>query len=131
MYPNYTTFTEVVRIDIERDEYLNHLKSLRKKMNSKNTLILAAVGESPYAEMAGDVGIPYCQNETILGKEGCLFDDIDGENPYYFSPQRASLETDFSKFDRDVIKNIREEDKNIPVLTVVFAGRPLHMDAII
>jgi hypothetical protein len=31
-------------------------------MNSKNTIILAVVGESPYAEFAGDVGIPYCQN---------------------------------------------------------------------
>ena len=58
-------------------------------MNSKNTLILAAVGESPYAEMAGDVGIPYCQNETILGKEGCLFDDA--ANPYYYTPQRPNL----------------------------------------
>ena len=58
-------------------------------MNSKNTLILAAVGESPYAEMGGDVGIPYCQNETILGKEGCLFDDA--ANPYYYTPQRPNL----------------------------------------
>ena len=31
-------------------------------MNAKNTLILAVMGESPFAEFAGDVGIPYCQN---------------------------------------------------------------------
>ena len=59
-------------------------------MNSKNTLILAAVGESPYAEMIGDVGIPYCQNMTVLGKEGCLPDGMD-DNPYIYGPQRPNL----------------------------------------
>lgn len=43
-------------------------------MNSKNTLILSVVGESPYAEFNGDVGIPYCMNETVLPKDGCMYD---------------------------------------------------------
>jgi hypothetical protein len=41
--------TETIKIDLDRTEYLNKLKTLRKKMNAKNTLILAVVGESPYA----------------------------------------------------------------------------------
>ena len=32
-------------------------------MNSNNTIILAAVGEPPFAEFAGDVGIPYCKKD--------------------------------------------------------------------
>jgi hypothetical protein len=62
VYPDYKSVTEVTKIDIERTEYLDKLKTLRKKMNAKNTLILAVVGESPYAEFCGDVNIPYCQN---------------------------------------------------------------------
>ena len=126
---NYTTVTEKERIEVEREEYLNRLKTLRKKMNSRNTLILAAVGESPYAEFSGDVAIPYCMNESIISGDGCLFDD--SENPYLGDKQRTSLELEFAPFDKDVIKSIREEDKNIPLLTVLFAGRPMFIDGIL
>jgi len=71
VYPNYTTFTDEVRIDAERTAYLNDLKNLRKNMTSRNTLIIGVIGEPPYAETAGDRNIPYCQN---LSQTGCLYD---------------------------------------------------------
>ena len=55
-------------------------------MNSRNTLILSVVGESPYAEFSGDVGIPYCMNETVISDKGCLYDD--NSNPYMPDNQR-------------------------------------------
>jgi beta-glucosidase len=45
--------------------------------------------------------------------------------------QRTTLGLDFDKFDSDVIKNIREEDKNIPLLTVLLAGRPMLIDNVL
>ena len=129
VYPNYTTFTEKTRIDLERESYLNELKNLRKKMNAKNTLILAVAGESPYAEFAGDVGIPYCQNETVLSGDGCMYDS--GLNPYMPPKQKATLDLEFSSFEKNVISHIREADKNIPLLTVMLAGRPMLIDSIL
>lgn len=55
-------------------------------MNSRNTIILAVEGESPYAEFSGDVGIPYCMKETVISDKGCLFDN--SENPYLGDKQR-------------------------------------------
>ena len=93
-------------------------------MNSENTLILATVGESPYAEMTGDVGIPYCQGED---HDGCLY----FPNAYIFNGQRPNLGLDFSDFDKDVIRTIKEKDSNIPIMSVLFAGRPMHMNSIV
>ena len=73
VHPNYTTFTDTTKIAIEREKYLESLKTLRKNMTAKNTLILSVVGESPYAEMVGDINIPYCQNHSIYGGDGCLW----------------------------------------------------------
>jgi beta-glucosidase len=39
--------------------------------------------------------------------------------------ERETLELDYEKFDKEVITNIRTEDKNIPLLTVILAGRPM------
>jgi len=79
VYPNYTTLEEQTRVDIEREQFLNELKTLRKSMNANNTIILGVIGESPFAEVAGDVGIPYCKNTSVLGGDGCLYD-------YSFNP---------------------------------------------
>ncbi len=75
-------------------------------MNSKNTIILAVMGESPYAEYSGDVGIPYCVNASILSGDGCLYQN--GINPYMPQKQRANLDLEFNKFEQEVITNIRE-----------------------
>lgn len=45
--------------------------------------------------------------------------------------QRTSLALDFDKFDTEVINHIREEDKNIPMLTVLLAGRPMIIDNVL
>ena len=79
MYPNYTTFEEQTRVDIEREQFLNELKTLKKSMHANNTIIVGVLGESPYAETSGDVGIPYCKNGPLSG-DGCLYNsDL---NPY-------------------------------------------------
>ena len=45
-------------------------------MTAANTVILAVLGEAPYAEFKGDIGVPYCINQSILGGVGCLYDSI-------------------------------------------------------
>lgn len=40
---------------------MQDLKQKKKNFNSRNTLILGAFGEFPYAETVGDVNIPYCK----------------------------------------------------------------------
>ena len=63
-------------------------------MTPQNTVILAVLGEPPYAEFKGDVGIPYCVNQTILGGVGCLYGNAD--NAYLNEhQQKASLTLDF------------------------------------
>lgn len=115
-------------MDIERTSYLNELKTLRKNMTAKNTLILGVVGETTYAEFKGDVGVPYCVNQSVLGGVGCLYDNIG--HPYLPLKERESLALDYEKFDKEVITNIHEQDKNIPLLTVILAGRPMLIEGL-
>lgn len=95
-------------------------------MTAKNTLILGVVGETTYAEFKGDVGVPYCINQTVLGGVGCLYDNIG--HPYLPLRERESLALDYEKFDKEVITHIHDQDKNIPLLTVILAGRPMLID---
>ncbi len=44
VYPNYTTFTDTTKISLEREKYLESLRTLRKNMTAKNTLIISVVG---------------------------------------------------------------------------------------
>lgn len=70
IFPNYTSLTNEVSIEEDRVKYLEALKTKRKDMNSKNTLIIGVFGEFPYAESVGDVNIPYCK---IPDAPGCLY----------------------------------------------------------
>jgi hypothetical protein len=45
--------------------------------------------------------------------------------------QKTTLALDFEKFDTEVINHIREEDKNIPLLTVLLSGRPMLIDNVL
>lgn len=91
-------------------------------MHANNTVILGVLGESPYAETSGDVGIPYCKG-SILSQDGCLYNpDL---NPYLPQNQRTLLDLEFEKFDHNVIDAVKEADKNIPLLTVLVSGRPM------
>ena len=94
-------------------------------MNSQNTVIMAAVGEPPFAEFAGDVGIPYCKKDGPLSDEGCMYSEW--LNPYLNGDQRSSLSLAFSDFDLSVITKVREHDSNIPIITTLFAGRPMFI----
>ena len=98
-------------------------------MTATNTIILGVIGQTTYAEFKGDVGVPYCINQTILGGVGCLYDNIG--HPYLPPKERESLTIDFEKFDKEVITNIREQNKNIPLVTVLLAGRPMIIESVL
>src|ERR1700733_13723411 len=79
IYPNYSSFTNEASILSERETFLNQLKNIRNNMTSRNTLIIGVVGEVPYAESAGDINIPYCQNHTgpdDVPAPGCLYNSL-------------------------------------------------------
>ncbi len=92
-------------------------------MTPANTVILGVLGEPPYAEFKGDINIPYCVNQSVLGGVGCLYDNIG--HPYLPTKQRTSLALEYEKFDKEVFTTIHEHDKNIPIVTVLVAGRPM------
>ena len=73
------------------------------------------------------MGIPYCKG--ALQSDGCLYGN--SMNPYMPQKQRTSLDLEFDKFENQVIDHIREEDKNIPLVTVLLAGRPMFIDKIL
>ena len=124
LYPNYSSFTNEVTINSERNSYINTLKNLTKNMNSRNTLIVGVIGEVPYAESAGDVNIPYCQVYTDNNTQpGCLYSS--SLNPYIALSQPKTLEVNYTDFDNNVISTVRSVDKNIPLVSIVVAGRPI------
>lgn len=91
-------------------------------MTSKNTLIIGAFGEVPYAESEGDVNIPYCKISDLT--PFCLYNPV--LNAYVPASQLKDLTVDFSKFEAEVINEVRGgTDKNIPLVSVLFAGRPV------
>lgn len=126
LYPNYTTLTDEVIIDAERTTYLNDLKNYKKNMTARNTLIIGALGEVPYAESEGDRNIPYCLN-LVDNPVGCLYDS--NLNPYIPASQPKTLELSYETFDTNVINSIREVDKTIPLVTVLMTGRPMLVDS--
>lgn len=127
VYPNYTSHKDTSKIALERELYLESLRALRKNMNANNTLIISVVGETPYAEMVGDVNIPYCQDEAAFGGDGCLY------WPSTYSPakQTNTLEVNFNEFEKKVISQIKAHDKNIPMVTVLLSGRPMIVNNIL
>lgn len=56
---------------------------------------------------------------------------MDGTNPYMPQKQKPNLTLEYGKFDEEVITHIKEEDKNIPLITVLLAGRPMLIDKIL
>lgn len=46
-------------------------------------------------------------------------------NPYVTGSQRKDLTVDFSKFDQEVISEVRAADQGIPLISVLFTGRPV------
>lgn len=103
------------------------MKLKKKNFNSKNTLIIGAFGEFPYAESTGDVNIPYCR--LVDANPACLYSGR--KNPYAPTEQKKSLKLDFSTFEKDVVDEVKSADKNIPLISVLFSGRPLLIDTIL
>ena len=126
IYPNYTTFTNEVTIESERIQFINYLRANKKNFNSKNTLIIGTFGEYPYAEVTGDVNIPYCK---VSDAPQCLYRST--HNPYAPVAQSRTLKLDFSSFEKSIIDEVRSVDKNIPLVSVLFSGRPLLVDNIV
>jgi len=119
LYPQYTSFTSEVSIEEERRQFLEQLKKMKKNMTAKNTVIIGAFGEFPYAESEGDVNIPYCKTPD---HPGCKYNPY--INPYAPSEQPKTLETTMSKFEEEVYSEVKEADKSIPMISVLFSGRP-------
>jgi beta-glucosidase len=90
-------------------------------MTNKNTIIIGVFGEVPYAESAGDVNIPYCRSSAL--SSGCTYNPI--LNAYVPESQSQDLTVNFSKFDLEVVTNVRTNDKSIPLISVLFTGRPV------
>ena len=89
-------------------------------MTARNTLIIGAFGEVPYAESEGDVNIPYCKGDD---NPYCLYNPY--LNPYVPGFQKKDLTVDFSKFENEVITEVRGADKSIPLVSVLLTGRPV------
>ena len=123
IYPNYTNINNELTIEQERTKFISDLKLKRKDLNSRNTLVIGTFGEFPYAESTGDVNIPYCKSEDT---RGCLYNPV--SNPYAPGSQLRTLKTDFAKFDSEVLTTLREQDKNIPLVSVLLSGRPMLVD---
>ncbi len=107
-------------------KFLNDLKVKKKNFNSRNTLIIGVFGEYPYAETVGDVNIPYCK---IFDVPECLYRPT--HNPYAPGTQTKTLKLDFSSFEKQVVDEVRSLDKGVPLVSVLFSGRPMLVDNIL
>ena len=87
-------------------------------MNKDNTVIIGVLGEPPYAEFKGDVGVPYCQAGSPLSGTGCMYYYV--KNDYLLEQQRATLNLAFDPYDQRVINTVRQQDSDIPLVTVLF-----------
>lgn len=99
---------------------------MKKNMTARNTLIIGVFGEVPYAESEGDVNIPYCKITDLV--PFCLYNPA--LNPYVPGQQSKDLTVDISKFESEIITEVRTADKTIPLVSVLLTGRPVPIPAI-
>lgn len=59
----------------------------------------------------------------------CLYRST--HNPYAPGSQSKTLKLDLSSFEKQVIDEVRSLDKNIPMVSVMFSGRPMLVDSIL
>lgn len=82
-----------------------------------NSVVIAVVAEAPYAEFMGDVGNSHAVDpwyqQGVIGKS----------NPYFGVRQNQFLGLRFTGHEAAVIKRLRS--KGIPVVTIVYSGRPM------
>jgi beta-glucosidase len=126
VYANYTNVNNEIIIDQDRNKFLSDLKTKRSNMNSRNTIVIGAFGEFPYAESVGDINIPYCHTEE---QNGCFYNPA--ANPYAPAAQKKSLTVDISKYDKEVLSTIKAADQKIPVVSVLLSGRPMIIEELL
>ncbi|MFI0435025.1 MAG: glycoside hydrolase family 3 N-terminal domain-containing protein [Parachlamydiaceae bacterium] len=91
-------------------------------MNWKNTIMVGVLAEPPYAEFMGDINSPFCVNSTDC-QHGCLYNNH--LNPYLPLMQKQTLAIDFELNDQYFIETVKNIDSQIPLITVLFSGRPM------
>jgi beta-glucosidase len=95
----YTTSTDWDDIGNKRVAFINSLKAGYADMTAANTVIIGAIGESPYAEFMGDVGTVYCRGHTEY-VEGCIYNSH--INEYMPLQQNVDLTLIYDRTAQDV-----------------------------
>lgn len=91
------------------------------QVNAKNSVIVGVLAEPPYAEFMGDVACPFCFNSTT--NVGCLYNYH--LNPYLPLQQRSTLEINYAQDDLDLIAAVKTINQKIPLISILFSGRPM------
>ncbi len=119
-----TTLLEGIKKLVPKATIITSLDTLLlyPNINHENTIIIGALAEPPYAEFMGDIASPLCVNATDHQK-GCLYHYH--LNPYLPLKQKQSLAIDYEKSDLDFILAVTTVDPKIPLITVLFSGRPM------
>ncbi|MCC6712129.1 MAG: glycoside hydrolase family 3 C-terminal domain-containing protein [Candidatus Dadabacteria bacterium] len=123
IYPDYASSTDLDEIAAAREVFLNTLAGL--DLTGGDTIIIGVLSEVPYAEFMGDINNPACENNIDDFQNGCLFNLEQFKlNTYLERQQSDTLAVNFDGFDRDVIDIVKSGDPGIPLVTVLFSGRP-------
>jgi beta-glucosidase len=124
LFPQYTSTTDLLEIDAVREEFLDSLSEI--DLTSENTVIIGVLSEVPYAEFMGDINNPACKNNIEDFMKGCLYNlEKFKLNTYLPRQQIDTLKINFNEFDRMVIDLVKNRDPDIPLVTILFSGRPM------
>lgn len=120
LYPHYQA---PLATPTEQEQFLTELKNQLPDMNGENTVIIATLAETPSAEFMGDINIPYCANNSSDATQGCLYNQH--LNQYTPDQQDSTLAINLDAYSQSIIQLIQEKDADIPVVSVLFSGRPM------
>ena len=124
--PQYAKIGDLDEVQAARSAFIEKLNSI-PDMTAQNTVVVAAIAEHPYAEFMGDIDVPYCRNNDGDFESGCLYNlHFNWYAPYQ---QSSTLEIGFSEFDELVMLAVKNKAPEIPVITVLFSGRPMLIDS--
>lgn len=124
LYTHYTEPTiNMDAVKVQRAQFMAQLKQLLPKMTPHNTVIIASLAEPPYAEFMGDINVPYCANETSSITKGCLYNMH--QNPYLPKQQKSTSAVGLDQYSQSIIQLLHEKDTKIPVVSILFSGRPV------
>ncbi|CAD8093286.1 unnamed protein product [Paramecium sonneborni] len=119
-YVKYSDPQNLLLINEQRNNFRNYIINNQDQFNRENTLIINTLAENPYAEFMGDIDCEYCKNQD---KYGCIYNNW--INQYLPDEQPTSLEMNLGDFEKQIINIVRQKDVDIPVVTVLFSGRPM------